>query len=68
MRMVNREEIDAGGPMPPSKPLPEAYIEVFQRWISGGALNTAAEAAAVSAPGTPAAVPEEPAESTPQPQ
>ncbi len=68
IRMLHREEIDAGGPMPPSKPLPEAYIEIFERWVLGGASNTAEEAAAVSEPGTPEAIPEETAEPTPQSQ
>jgi hypothetical protein len=71
IRMLHREEIEAGGPMPPSKPLPEAYIEIFERWVLGGSPNTAEDAAAVSsteAPETPEAVPEEPVESTPQPQ
>ena len=69
IRMLHREEIDAGGPMPPSKPLPEAYIDIFERWVLGGAPNTPDEAAAASPPGEqPEVVPEEPAESTPQTQ
>jgi len=69
IRMLYREEIDAGGPMPPSKPLPEAYIKIFELWVLGGAPNTADEAAAASSSGDiPEAVPEESAEPTSQPQ
>jgi menaquinol-cytochrome c reductase cytochrome b/c subunit len=68
IRMLHREEIDAGGPMPPSRPLPEAYIAFFERWVQGGAPNTPDEAAAASATSEPTeAVPEEPVESTSQP-
>jgi len=48
IRMIHREEIDAGGPMPPTKALPENYILLFERWVQGGAPNTAADAAALS--------------------
>jgi menaquinol-cytochrome c reductase cytochrome b/c subunit len=61
IRMLHREEIDAGGPMPPTKPLPDEYITLFERWVLGGVPNTAAEAAAASPAGTGA----EPA--TPEP-
>ncbi len=54
-RMINREEIEAGGPMPPTRALPPEIIELFRRWIEGGAPNTAAEAAAASPPGAPVA-------------
>jgi mono/diheme cytochrome c family protein len=58
IRMINREEIEAGGPMPPTKALKPELIEIFERWVVGGAPNTAADAAAFS----PSPVP---AESTP---
>jgi len=59
MRMVHREDIDAGGPMPPNKALKDEFIEIIERWILGGAPNTAADAAAL----TPAGVtPEQPTE------
>lgn len=51
IRMLHREEIDAGGPMPPTKPLPEDYTILFERWVLGGVPNTAAEAAAASPAG-----------------
>jgi mono/diheme cytochrome c family protein len=34
IRMLHREEIeDVGGAMPPSKPLREDWIEIFERWV-----------------------------------
>jgi mono/diheme cytochrome c family protein len=57
IRMIHREEIEAGGPMPPTKALPPEIVSIFERWVAGGAPNTADEAAkaspgAVRAPGT----------------
>ncbi|MBN1148126.1 MAG: c-type cytochrome [Anaerolineales bacterium] len=70
IRMLHREEIEAGGAMPPSMPLPDTYIQIFERWVLGGAPNTAADAAALSpaSPALPAAteaVTEEAATPTP---
>lgn len=66
IRMLHREEIDAGGPMPPTKPLREDYIEIFERWVLGGAPQTAEEAASMSVEaGAAEEGIEEPAESTP---
>jgi mono/diheme cytochrome c family protein len=48
IRMINREEIDAGGPMPPTKALKPELIDIFQRWVLGGAPNTAADAASAA--------------------
>ena len=48
IRMLHREDIEAGGPMPPTKALKPEYIEIYERWVMGGAPNTAAEAAALS--------------------
>lgn len=48
--MLDRQEIEAGGPMPPTKALKPETIDIFIRWILGGAPNTAADAAA-SLPG-----------------
>jgi hypothetical protein len=48
IRMLHREEIeDIGGAMPPNKPLKDEYIDVFERWILGGAPETAEDAAAL---------------------
>ena len=46
IRMLHREEIEAGGPMPPTKELKPEIIQIFERWVLGGAPNTAADAAA----------------------
>ena len=54
--MINRNEIEAGGPMPPTRALKPELIEIFERWVLGGAPETAEEAAALS----PTAVPEVP--------
>ncbi len=65
IRMIHREDIDAGGPMPPTKALPEEYVTLFERWVAGGAPNTAADAAAASAGGASgAATTPEPAVTT----
>jgi mono/diheme cytochrome c family protein len=40
IRMLYREEIDAGGPMPPSKQLKEAWVEIFERWVMAGMPET----------------------------
>lgn len=66
IHMLHREEIDAGGPMPPTRPLKDDYIKVIERWILAGAPNTAAEAAALAAP-TQTAIPEGAVTPTPTP-
>ena len=48
IRMLHREEIEAGGPMPPTKALKPELIEIFERRVLGGAPNTIQEAAEVS--------------------
>ena len=64
--MLHREEIEAGGPMPPTKALKPELIEIFERWVTGGAPQTPEEAAAAS--GTiNQAIPEETATATPAP-
>lgn len=57
VRMLHREEIDAGGPMPPTKALPDKYLELFEQWILAGAPETADEAAALMATATPTEAP-----------
>lgn len=59
IRMIHREEIDAGGPMPPTRALPEEYISLIERWVQGGAPQTAEEAAALSPTTTQEAAPVE---------
>ncbi len=48
IRMLNREEIEAGGPMPPTKALKPELMDIIVRWVLGGAPNLAADAAAAS--------------------
>jgi mono/diheme cytochrome c family protein len=66
IRMLNREEIDAGGPMPPTKALKPELIDIFVRWITAGAPETAEQAAALSAPSA-SATPEGVGQPTPTP-
>ncbi len=66
IRMIHREEIDAGGPMPPTKALKPELIEIFERWVEGGAPETAEQAAELSAP-LEEATPEVTEEATPTP-
>ncbi len=59
MQMLNRVEgLEAGNPMPPTRALPAELVAIYQAWIMAGMPNTAADAAALSAPlpgaGTPA--------------
>ncbi len=42
--MLNRQKIEAGGPMPPTHPLDPNLIQIIQRWIMGGAPQTADQA------------------------
>lgn len=59
IRTLNREDLKdleyPVGPMPPTKALKPEIIDIFVRWILGGAPNTAADAAQLKAPaaGTP---------------
>jgi mono/diheme cytochrome c family protein len=48
--MLERNEIEAGGPMPPTKALKPELIDIIKRWIAAGAPETAQDAAALSAP------------------
>jgi ubiquinol-cytochrome c reductase cytochrome b subunit len=67
--MINRQEIEAGGPMPPTKALKPEVMDIFTRWVQGGAPNTAEDAAAappgVGAPVETALPPAGTAEPTP---
>lgn len=46
--MIDRQKIEAGGPMPPTRALKPEIIDIIKRWVAGGAPNTAADAAASS--------------------
>ncbi|GAB4473886.1 MAG: hypothetical protein Kow0088_09510 [Anaerolineales bacterium] len=54
IRMVHREEIEAGGPMPPTKALKPELIEILERWVQGGAPETAEQAAQAAPQSAPA--------------
>jgi len=54
--MIDRQEIEAGGPMPPTRALKPEIIDIIKRWVAGGAPNTAADAA-TSSPGVPVETP-----------
>lgn len=64
--MLDRQEIEAGGPMPPTKALKPELIDIIKRWIAAGAPNTPEDAAARSAPAT-TAIPERALSTTPTP-
>jgi mono/diheme cytochrome c family protein len=58
MQMLNRVEgLEAGNPMPPTRALPAELVAIYQAWIQAGMPNTAADAAALSAPSSTAATP-----------
>ncbi len=67
MLMIERQEIEAGGPMPPTKALKPELVDIIRRWIIAGAPNTALDAAALSAPTQPASPEETPSLPTPTP-
>lgn len=46
--MLHREEIEAGGPMPPTRAIKPDLLEIFERWIAAGAPETAEEAAGLA--------------------
>ncbi|MBN1266217.1 MAG: c-type cytochrome [Anaerolineales bacterium] len=47
LRMMYREEIEAGGPMPPTKALKEEWLDLWERWVMAGMPETADDAAAL---------------------
>jgi menaquinol-cytochrome c reductase cytochrome b/c subunit len=57
IQMINRKEITAGGPMPPTKSLPPEMINIFERWVKAGMPETTADAARLSST-TSSATPE----------
>jgi menaquinol-cytochrome c reductase cytochrome b/c subunit len=61
IRMLHREDIDAGGPMPPTRALPPDLVQLFERWVLGGAPETAEQAAQAEQAG---AAPTEPITTT----
>ena len=47
---VHREEIEAGGPMPPTRALKPEAIDILERWVKAGLPETADQAAELSKP------------------
>jgi mono/diheme cytochrome c family protein len=43
IRSIHREETDEWGPMPPSKPLKDEWIVIFERWVLAGMPETPAD-------------------------
>jgi hypothetical protein len=65
MQMLNRVEgLEAGNPMPPTRALPPALVAMYQAWIMAGMPNSAADAAALTAPIPGAVTPAYPAPDT----
>jgi mono/diheme cytochrome c family protein len=62
VRMLNREEIEAGGPMPPTRPLDPKKLEIIVRWVEAGALpaRTPAQTIQTQEPISPVATPTPP--------
>jgi len=54
LRVLNREDLKTlehpVSPMPPTKALPQNVLDIFTRWILGGAPNTAQDAASKTLP------------------
>ncbi len=55
LRLIHRESVDDIDPMPPTKPMPDEAIAIFERWILAGAPKTAEEAAQAAQQNAPAA-------------
>ena len=49
IRMINREKIEAGGPMPPTKALAPQEIDIITRWVQAGALPVRVETPTITA-------------------
>lgn len=55
IRMLHREEIEAGGPMPPTRELKPELIQIIERWVLAGMPETADQAARSTPAVTPVA-------------
>jgi mono/diheme cytochrome c family protein len=56
IRMLHREEIDAGGPMPPTRELRAEWIEMWERWVLAGMPEEPVEPTATPEGETPEAI------------
>lgn len=50
IRMLHREEIEAGGPMPPTRALKPELILIWEKWVAGGLPQTPEQAAQATLP------------------
>ena len=57
IRMLHREEIEAGGPMPPTRALKPEWIEIWERWVLAGMPENPVEPTPTPALEAPAATP-----------
>jgi mono/diheme cytochrome c family protein len=60
IRSLYREETEEWGPMPPSKPLREDWIEIFERWVLAGMPETPDDLPATETPTAETSSTEEP--------
>jgi menaquinol-cytochrome c reductase cytochrome b/c subunit len=67
IRMLHREEIDAGGPMPPTRELKPEWIDYFERWVLGGMPETPEDLPTPEPTASPAAGTGTPVAETPAP-
>lgn len=65
--MIHREEIEAGGPMPPTRELKAEWVDAFERWVLAGMPETVDDLP-VEETATPEAVEAPTAEGTATPQ
>jgi mono/diheme cytochrome c family protein len=52
IRMLHRQEIEAGGPMPPALALKPELVAMFEQWVLAGAPKTAADVKAIGVEAT----------------
>jgi hypothetical protein len=67
IRQLHREEIEAGGPMPPTRPLKPEWVEAFERWVLAGMpeFPVTPTPGAMLSTASPLATPSTPASSAP---
>jgi len=60
IRQLHREDVEAGGPMPPTRPLKSEWIDIFERWVLAGMPEFPVTPTPGETPSTPAASPASP--------
>ncbi len=56
IRMLHREEIEAGGPMPPTRELKPEWVAIWEQWVLAGMPETPLPAAPGAPPATAATI------------